>query len=164
MEIIVLHDRYNNEPIIIRVSAINAIQKRLDIIDDNNKEEYTGIVIGYTNYDVKEPIDVVMRRIKAVIYKEEKERKNMMTLEEAIEYYEESVLAAEKMAKEYHECEVRKCELIPFAEMDYTRENEYRETAEEYRQLAEWLKELKKFREKDRYNNWDICLGGFHKD
>ena len=36
--------------------------------------------------------------------------------------------------------------------------------AEEYRQLVEWLMELKKYREKDRDNNYDVCLGGFHLD
>lgn len=66
MKIIVLHDKYNNEPIIIRVSAINAIQKRIDMIDENNKEEYTGILVGNMNYDVKEDIGIVMARIKAI--------------------------------------------------------------------------------------------------
>lgn len=87
-----------------------------------------------------------------------------MTLEEAIKHCEEIAEEQEKAAKEWHENQVRKCELIRFAEMDYTRENECKKCAEEYRQLAEWLIELKKYREKDRYNNYDVCLGGFHLD
>ena len=87
-----------------------------------------------------------------------------MTLEEAIERYEKLSKEQEKEAKEWHENQVRKCELVHFAEMDYTRENECKKCAEEYRQLAEWLKDLKNLRERDRYNNWDICLGGFHED
>lgn len=66
MKIIVLHNRFNNEPIIVRVNAINAVQKRIDIDDDGNKEEYTGVLVGYVDYDVKEHIDVVMRRINAL--------------------------------------------------------------------------------------------------
>lgn len=63
-----------------------------------------------------------------------------MTLEEAIECYEKLSKEQEKAAKECYKC------------------------AEEHRQLAEWLIELKKYREKDRYNNYDVCLGGFHND
>lgn len=70
-----------------------------------------------------------------------------MTLEEAIEYYV-------SVSKEYEEKIVQT--------EKYT--EEYRQLAEEHRQLAEWLIELKKYREKDRYNNYDICLGGFHND
>lgn len=87
-----------------------------------------------------------------------------MTLEEAIERYEKLSKEQEKEAKEWRENQVRKCELVHFAEMDYIRENECKKCAEEYRQLAEWLKDLKNLRERDRYNNWDICLGGFHED
>jgi len=39
MKIIVLHDRYSNEPIIIRVDAITAIRKVIDRVE-NSKEEY----------------------------------------------------------------------------------------------------------------------------
>lgn len=66
MKIIVLHNKYNNGPIVIRVNAINAIQKCIDILDENNREEYTEVLVGNMNYDVKEHIDVVMRRINAV--------------------------------------------------------------------------------------------------
>lgn len=65
MKIIVLHDRYNNEPIIVRTSAINVIKKCL-VIDDDKKEEYTGVLVGCVDYDVKEHIGDVMRKINAV--------------------------------------------------------------------------------------------------
>lgn len=70
-----------------------------------------------------------------------------MTLDEAIKHAEEVAEEQEKAVKEWHENQVRKCEVIPFTEMDYTRENKCKECAEEHRQLAEWLKELKKYRE-----------------
>ena len=70
-----------------------------------------------------------------------------MTLDEAIKHAEEVAEKQEKAAKEWHENQVRKCKLIPFAEMDYTHENECEECAVEHRQLEEWLKELKQLRE-----------------
>lgn len=70
-----------------------------------------------------------------------------MTLDEAIKRCEEVVEEQEKKAKEWHENQVRKCELIRFAEMDYTHENECKECASDHRHLAEWLKELKRQRE-----------------
>ena len=75
----------------------------------------------------------------------------MITLDEAIKHCEEVVEEQEKVAKEWHENQIRKCNLIPFAEMDYTHENECKECAEEHRQLAEWLKELKQLRKKECY-------------
>ena len=65
-DIIVVHNRYNNEPIVIRISAINVVQKCIDKLDENNREQYTEILVGNMNYDVKEDIGVVMRKIKAV--------------------------------------------------------------------------------------------------
>lgn len=70
-----------------------------------------------------------------------------MELDEAIKHAEEVAEEQEKKAKEWHENQVRKCELIRFAEMDYTHENECKECAEQHRQLAKWLKELKQLRE-----------------
>lgn len=70
-----------------------------------------------------------------------------MDLESAIKHCQEVAEKQEKAAKEWHENQVRKCELIPFAEMDYTHENECKKCAEKHRQLAEWLKELKQLRE-----------------
>ena len=74
-----------------------------------------------------------------------------MTLDEAIKHAEEVAEEQEKAAKEWHENQVRKCELFPFTEMDYTHENECKECSEEHRQLAEWLKELKQLREQTRW-------------
>lgn len=74
-----------------------------------------------------------------------------MTLDEAIKYAEEVAEKQEKMAIEWHENQVRKCDLFPFAVMDYTHENECKECAEEHRQLAELLKELKQLREQTRW-------------
>ncbi len=74
-----------------------------------------------------------------------------MTLDETIKHAEEVAEEQEKAAREWHENQVRKCEIIPFAEMDYTHENECEECAKEHRQLAEWLKELKKLREQTRW-------------
>ena len=64
-------------------------------------------------------------------------------------YYIKALAEQEKEAQEWHENQVRKCELIRFAEMDYTRENECKKCAEEHRQLAEWLKELKQLKEQE---------------
>lgn len=77
-----------------------------------------------------------------------------MTLEEVIKYAEEVAEEQEKAAKEWHENQVRKCELFPFTEMDYTHENECKKCAKEHRQLAEWLKELKELKEQTR---WISC-------
>lgn len=63
MKIIVLHDRYSNEPIIIRVDAITTIKKEIDRVE-NSKEEYSIINVSQTFFDVKEHIGVVMTKIK----------------------------------------------------------------------------------------------------
>lgn len=78
----------------------------------------------------------------------------MMTLDEAIKHCEEVIEELEKEAQEWHENQVRKCKLIPFAEMDYTHENDCIECARDHKQLAEWLKELKQLREQTR---WTPC-------
>lgn len=60
---IVLHDRFSNEPIVIRASAIDAVRKTFDktgII----AEEYSGILIGVGFIDVKETIGTVITKIK----------------------------------------------------------------------------------------------------
>lgn len=59
MKIIVLHDRYSNEPVVIKVDAITAVRKVKD-----NKEEYSSVNISQIFFDVKEHIDVVMTKIK----------------------------------------------------------------------------------------------------
>lgn len=63
MKIIVLHDRYSNEPIIIRVDVITAVKKIIDRVGDS-KDEYSAVFAAQTFYDVKEHIDVVMTKIK----------------------------------------------------------------------------------------------------
>lgn len=63
MKIIVLHDRFSDEPIIVRVDAIIAIKKVIDRIE-NSKEEYSSIFASQGFFDVKEHIDVVMSKIK----------------------------------------------------------------------------------------------------
>ena len=74
-----------------------------------------------------------------------------MSIDEAIKHAEKVAEVQDEAAKEWHENQVRKCEAIPFAEMDYTHENECKKCAKEHRQLAEWLKELKQLREQTRW-------------
>ena len=66
MKIIVLHDRYSNEPIIMRADFITVIQKRIDRVDDS-KEEYSTVSITNMCYDVKEHIGIVATKIKNAI-------------------------------------------------------------------------------------------------
>lgn len=73
-----------------------------------------------------------------------------MTLDEAILHMEELAEEKEKEAKEWHENQIRKCNLVLFAEMDYTHENECKKLASEYRQLVEWLKDYKRIKEQDK--------------
>lgn len=65
MKIIVLHDRYSNEPIIFRVDAINVIHKRVDEVE-GSRDEYSNVTVGNMIFDVKEHTDVVMKKINAV--------------------------------------------------------------------------------------------------
>jgi len=83
-----------------------------------------------------------------------------MTLDEAIKHSEEMAEEQEKMAKEWHENQIRKCKLIPFAEMDYTHENECKKCAEEHRQLAEWLRELRRLKEQESCDDCVSRQGG----
>lgn len=62
MKIIVLHDRYSNEPIIIRVDAITVIRKMIDV----GEEEYSTVNVSEIFFDVKEHIDVIMAKINNV--------------------------------------------------------------------------------------------------
>lgn len=62
-KIIVLHDRFSNEPVVIRVSAINAIRKAFDRTEDI-AEEYSEIMIESFFLSVKETIGTVMTKIK----------------------------------------------------------------------------------------------------
>jgi len=63
MKIIVVHDKYSNEPIIINTSAINAIRKAFDETD-KGKKEYSEIWAKSFVYPVKESIGAVMMKIK----------------------------------------------------------------------------------------------------
>ena len=60
MKIVVLHDKYNNNPIIIKVDAITAIMKAK--APDN--DEFTKVFLTQTIFDVQERIDIVMSRIE----------------------------------------------------------------------------------------------------
>ena len=80
-----------------------------------------------------------------------------MTIDEAIKHAEEVAEEQEKAAKEWHENQIRKCELIPFAEMDHTHENECKKCAKEHRQLAEWLKELKVYWKREQKEIRNRC-------
>lgn len=62
----------------------------------------------------------------------------MLTLEEAIKHYEEEAEENEDLAKMYYKG--------PTKYIDYG--NKYKALAEDQRQLAEWLKELKEHRRK----------------
>lgn len=59
MKIIVLHDRYSNEPVVIRVDAISMIKKCKD-----GQEEYSELLINDVFQAVKETIGIVMNRIR----------------------------------------------------------------------------------------------------
>lgn len=63
MKIIVLHERIHNQPIVVKVNKINAVQKGIEKINDV-EEEFSTIIIGNTFCDVKEHIDDVLRKIK----------------------------------------------------------------------------------------------------
>lgn len=79
-----------------------------------------------------------------------------MTLEEAIKHCEEK---AEELKKRAEEVAMNDAEGVYQPQV-----GRCIECASDHEQLAEWLIELKKYREKDRYNNYDVCLGGFHDD
>lgn len=60
---IVLHDRFSNEPIVIRTSEINAVRKAFDKTGIT-AEEYSEILIRVGFIDVKETIGTVITKIK----------------------------------------------------------------------------------------------------
>ena len=60
MKTVVLHDRYNNEPMVIRPEAIVAIRKVKKI----EEEEYSNIIVDTVMIDVKESIGTVITKIK----------------------------------------------------------------------------------------------------
>ena len=72
MKIVVLHDRYSNEPIVVRAEAITAIRKITSIIEKNEingnirdeEEQYSSIFMYNVEFDVKESIGTVITKIK----------------------------------------------------------------------------------------------------
>ena len=62
MKIIVLHDRSSNEPVIINVDAITAVQKRVYRVEEST-EEYSTVHTYIASFNVKEHLDVVMTKI-----------------------------------------------------------------------------------------------------
>jgi len=72
MKTVVLHDRYSNEPIVVRPEAITAIRKTTSIIEKNEingnirdeEEEYSSIFMYNVEFDVKESIGTVITKIK----------------------------------------------------------------------------------------------------
>ncbi len=68
-KMIVLHDKYDNNPIVIRTSSIDAIRKIVDQIPDITDkctEEYSMIMIGDGSIAVKETIGIVISKINKV--------------------------------------------------------------------------------------------------
>lgn len=59
MKVIMLRDRYSNEPAVIRADAISMIKKVKD-----GGEEYSELFINGMFYAVKETIGIVMDRIQ----------------------------------------------------------------------------------------------------
>lgn len=68
-----------------------------------------------------------------------------MTLDEAIRHAEEVAEEQEKAAKEWHDC----CGFPPIGDTQ-KEEDACRESARECKQLAEWLRELKAYREREQ--------------
>jgi hypothetical protein len=60
MKTVVLHDRYSNEPMVVRPEAIVAIRKVKKI----EEEEYSNIIVDTVMIDVKECIGTVITKIK----------------------------------------------------------------------------------------------------
>lgn len=58
---IVLHDRYNNEPMVVRTSAIKAVRKVFDLTED---KECSEVMIEALFISVTETIGEVMKKIK----------------------------------------------------------------------------------------------------
>lgn len=81
-----------------------------------------------------------------------------MTLDDAIIHAEEIAFENETKAKEYREDQERKCAIIPFATMDFTKEYSCINCAKEHRQLAEWLRELKRYKEQDKSQEEQISV------
>lgn len=60
---IVLHDIYDNNPIVVRHEAINALRKVSEKNGDG-KEEFSEVIVGAHSFIVKENIREVILKIK----------------------------------------------------------------------------------------------------
>ena len=67
---IVLHDRYNNEPIIIRTNAIKAVRKAFELTENI---EYSEVMIEALFISVTETIGEVIKKIKKAESEEQTE-------------------------------------------------------------------------------------------
>lgn len=59
MKIIVLHDKYTNDPMVVQPNEIKIIRK---VKEDNI--EFSEIFVGQFSFNVKETIGIVMNKIK----------------------------------------------------------------------------------------------------
>lgn len=64
MRIIVLHDRFSNEPIVVKTSTIVAVKRAFLDELEGNKEEYSEIFAGANVFMVRETIGAVLTKIK----------------------------------------------------------------------------------------------------
>jgi hypothetical protein len=63
MKMIVLHDSYNNNPIVVRPEAINVLRKIFENNGDS-EEEVAEVTVGNMCFIVKENIGEVILKIK----------------------------------------------------------------------------------------------------
>ena len=63
MKIIVLHDKYTDEPVIIKVDTISAVRKLRDMSTDP-PEEYASVMVDHFEMITKETIGEVIKKIK----------------------------------------------------------------------------------------------------
>lgn len=64
MKTVVLHDQYSNEPIVVRPEAITAIRKVKKVIEKDEEEECSNIIVDSFMLDIKESIGTVITKIK----------------------------------------------------------------------------------------------------
>ena len=125
------------------------------------KENYTALDMAIEALEKINKFQTTYNRVLSAKKVEEMIVDGVMTLDEAIKHAEEVTVKKDKEAEEAHANQVRKIELIKslaelenctipdndFAQHDYTRENECKKCADEHRQLAGWLRELKTLKE-----------------
>ena len=64
MKMIVLHDTYNNNPIVIRPESIDVLRKVFEQNEEGSKEERAEVIVGTFSFIVKENIGEVILKIK----------------------------------------------------------------------------------------------------